>query len=220
MNISTRDNDNRIEKIFHKYLKNNFYNKQFSNYIDIKDINNQINGIDIILYDKNNNKFNIDEKLQITKINTPITKYTTQCFELKFLSRNKNLEFTNNYKKGWFLQENKTDFYLISYIEKGNIYNPLNTKLLLISKNNIYNLLDDYGYNIDYIIKLSVLMEYDKFYENVKNNGNKYIYFPNKPFWLCKSYNIPEHPINLIIRWNILEKYATKSFNLIDNLVA
>lgn len=39
-------------------------------------------------------------------------------------------------------------------------------------------------------------------------------------FGYMKSYNIPEKPINLIIRWNILEKYATKSFDLIGNLVA
>lgn len=139
---------------------------------------------------------------------------------MKFLSRDGNLNFTNIYKKGWFLDNNKTDFYLISYIEKGSINNPLNTKLLLISKDDIYNLLDDYGYDIYYIERLSDLMEYNDFYGDIKSNGNKYIRFKNTPFWLCKSYNIPEKPINLIIRWNILEKYATKSFNLIGNLVA
>lgn len=217
-NNSTRNKDIIIENKFHNYLKDNFYNK-FDNYIDIKDIDNQINGIDIIL-ENNNKKFNIDEKLQVTKINIPITKYTTQCFELKFLSRDGNLNFTNIYKKGWFLDNNKTDFYLISYIEKGSINNPLNTKLLLISKDDIYNLLDDYGYDIYYIERLSDLMEYNDFYCDIKSNGNKYIRFKNTPFWLCKSYNIPEKPINLIIRWNILEKYATKSFDLIGNLVA
>ena len=71
-NNSTRNKDIIIENKFHNYLKDNFYNK-FDNYIDIKDIDNQINGIDIIL-ENNNKKFNIDEKLQVTKINIPITK--------------------------------------------------------------------------------------------------------------------------------------------------
>lgn len=47
-NNSTRNKDIIIENKFHNYLKDNFYNK-FDNYIDIKDIDNQINGIDIIL---------------------------------------------------------------------------------------------------------------------------------------------------------------------------
>lgn len=54
-NNSTRNKDIIIENKFHNYLKDNFYNK-FDNYIDIKDIDNQINGIDIIL-ENNNKKF-------------------------------------------------------------------------------------------------------------------------------------------------------------------
>lgn len=216
-----RAQDHHAEQELSKYLdKNiypvvlNYYKKVYNNY-DVRgervvDRKNQLDGIDYRFTIKNNQNtiyINIDEKSQLYYMKKEIHTF---AFEIDSLQK-------GFISPGWlFDQDKKTNVYMLIYpksdkdLASVTINDFHDVECYLIDRNIIFNLLNDKGFTKEFCESYSSYIRNNgkDYYDD---NGNRYKYLAKdtndmlirEPYFTY-SYNIFEHPINLILLKNTL----------------
>lgn len=168
----------------------------------IKDAQEQ--GIDIVLKDKNEEKFYVDEKSQTTYLNDP---RPTFAFEISY-------ERDGVLKTGWLVDEKKnTNHYLLVYPMSETIltYKELQTfedidsaEILFINKEKLMSELYNLGITEELLVEKAANIEHEK-----ENNHLQIDEISKKFVTLYKSGHLNENPVNIIIRRTILDKIAS-----------
>lgn len=205
---SNWDYDYSQEAVITKYIYDNF----FVNFLDkkrkwtsqlIKDVKNQMDGLDIVSYVNPFMFSGTDVKTQATYINHPTDTF---AFELLF----------DNVKEGWLLNKNlKTVSYGLTWIWEARVnknvgYNDIYlTEFMLINKQRLLKLLADNGFTSDYLHRVAEFMvaynvdriKYgDKFREDINipdSDISNQISFVRSGF-------LKENPVNIVIKKSLL----------------
>ncbi|WP_353098002.1 hypothetical protein [Empedobacter brevis] len=201
MKLSSNWNkDLKKEAIIAQYLDIYFYsNPIFTNWIRIKKIELQKEGIDTIIDVSKYNITNgfVDEKSQIYYTNGGLPTF---AFELNYFNKqNKRIE-------GWLTDfKKKTEYYLLIWLTAKSNFSSLDEiykiEFALIERNKILNYLGTY--NLD-ITNLKL-----KGFEIAKSNLFRQEKIDNKDFWFTHSTQLKESPVNIVIKKSTLLKIST-----------
>lgn len=209
--MSRRKEDMKAEQLLTKIMDDWIWNRLYgvgniSKHTRETIKENQINGTDIWLHTKNNNKISVDEKAQLYYINQNLPTF---AFELGFIGQ------TGNIRDGWFVNDKlDTKMYMLIYpyattkdITKLD-YNSF-TKLdcILISKNIIWKELYKVGLTKEFLLEETKKMrEKGEIGRNFFSNINWCYLNMSDP----KKYS--ETPINIVIRKEKLLEMANQVF--------
>lgn len=106
------EEDLSCEQIINKHIETQFISTYFEEYEMISDLEEQKQGIDVKCKDNNGKEYNIDIKTQQAYINNPYKSFTLEIGE--------ELQYSDEFKKGWFIQDNQTTHYLFTWITKAD----------------------------------------------------------------------------------------------------
>lgn len=106
------EKDLSFEQLINKHIETQFIDFYFEDYEMISNLEEQKQGIDVKCEDSNGETYNIDIKTQQAYINNPYKSFTLEIAE--------ELEYSDEYKTGWFIQDNETTHYLFSWITKAD----------------------------------------------------------------------------------------------------
>lgn len=193
------ETDLQQEEILSKYL-DNIYNEKKLHFTRIDDLNQQHEGIDVVIY-YNSTEYYIDEKAQLHYINNDLPTFT---FELSYLKN-------NEIKNGWlFDKSKKTQYYFLVtgiFLKNGikllkNSKDIEQLKITSVNRKKLVNYLASIGLN-----EIN-LMEYDTGLRANNSFGKNYIseLNPKKEGLLYFTKELSEKPINLQLRLNHLVK--------------
>lgn len=200
------------ERLIADWLDKYFYNKfnvyevgskrveEVKNSSRIKDA--QSKGIDIVLKDKNQEKFYVDEKSQTTYLNKPRPTFS---FEISY-------EYKGVLKTGWLVDENKlTNHYLLVYpmSEKILTYKELKSfedigsaEIIFIGREELMSELYNLGITEELLVEKAANIKVDNEHLQIDEISKRFV-------TLYKSGHLDENPVNLIIRRSILDKVAS-----------
>ena len=192
--------DKRKEELFGNWLDNHFYIRMIGKYKSItrnSDATLQKRGVDVIIETNGGKTIYIDEKATLQYINKNIPTF---AFEI----RN-----TTSSAQGWLYNPNYvTDYYLLAWPNATDESIPnaesfFNTEVMSIKRSGVVQLLVDNGLTEGRILDLvqqyqSRLSETNKFEiaSGITLNFNQFL---------------AERPINVVVKKNILSRYADYS---------
>lgn len=223
-----RKRDHITEHNISKYLDKYFYSKIKEIDTNIEAIQRvytkeeQLEGIDVKIIQQSGDEILIDEKVA-TNYTTKLKKF---AFELDSYQSDKLVP-------GWLVSENKTDFYLLGWIDVVGdlVTNGLkiksdaiineedinNIELVIVTKKMIRDFLTENGYDVDKLIGLTndirqgkKKLEKDKYlYKNEYDRGIK-------DFHITKSEIKDENPLMVNIRKEKLIELGNKRLFIVD----
>lgn len=191
---TTRRFDTDQEHIINQFVNKYYFKKQYDNSNIVVDVDKQLKGVDIeadgLLFDL---------KAQASKINRP-----TDTFILE-------LAFANKEKKailGWFLQPNiVTDYYTFVWVN--HAYVDRNTRRIPSPEHidEVELMIVDRKKIKEYIQSIMGMKTMIHTLNEIWESGERYRYFADG-IKFCYSSNIPELPITLVVKKEILKKFA------------
>lgn len=162
----------------------------------------QKQGIDMVLKDKNEKLYFIDEKSQTTYLNNPLPTF---AFEISY-------EFKGEKRKGWLVDSNKeTSHYILVYPASDSIdsYKDLNNvedidfaEVLLINKNRLMTELYNLGIDENLLIESAGNIEIENKNVPIKGISKDFV-------GLYKSGKLAEKPVNLVVKRTMLDTVAS-----------
>lgn len=186
--------DFKKEGIVHEFLKTKFYiNSAIERYTSVTDVEYQKLGVDVVL---TSSKFGltdikIDEKTQTNYLGGGTSTF---AFEI---SSNGNL--------GWILKPKlETTHFLFNWLRTkdretlSSVEDIVRLEYCLISKESVRNMFVLHGINRQMV---SEILDYSI---NDKSGVDKIPHFGNDSWWVTKSNNIYEKPINIVFKKNEL----------------
>lgn len=216
---SHRKRDSLVEQEIAKFLDRTFYkSKIVSDSKRKKNTENQFDGIDIVVTipSLKNNELLLDEKSQSSDENIGKPK-PTFAFELSYIKRN-GIE-----NVGWFIDSSKkTQYYLLIWIPKVEIQTEIRSDRMCADFNekDLPALYEEEIIELDYCLversQVQLFLEYADFsieklrmkaneirkYAN--NTKEKIKIYENEWFSFVYSGQIPEKPINVVIKKSII----------------
>lgn len=187
--MGVREYDEHCEKVMAQFLDAKFYNEIGYDTIEhITDRARQVQGLDIIM-SREGVLYTIDEKAAIRYTDG---KLKTFALELSFLDRGGNM------RKGWLLDEKKTnEYFVFVWINKidgqliENVDSFKNVDVALVSKKKIMEHLESLGWSVHNLIQKDHNIRYNNDYElgDIKKHGCKFSY----------SERLFEKPINILL---------------------
>lgn len=219
MTVSSFKDDFEKEKLvadfLDKYLYDRLWDEEVFKYERVNNKKEQEKGIDIIyqLYDaKNANEETIfvDEKSATSYIDIDLPTFV---HEISFKSTNPN---TDKILDGWFVKEGlKTNAYLYNYIksEKGKKYikeyeDIKQIESIYVMKIKLKNELKKMNIDNDLLKEASKLIRKRKESKVSLSKLNLSKTVKDKNISLFHSYNLPESPVNLLLKKEFLKKNA------------
>ncbi|MCT7618539.1 hypothetical protein [Aliarcobacter butzleri] len=198
---NTYRKDLKKEKMLADMILDEFYSihlKDFQ-YERINDFERQYSGIDLIITDKNDNKYYIDEKAQLSYLNFTLPTF---AFELSYYK-------DNNKNEGWLFDEKKVTnkYFLINGIktEKNNINRYIDCKIYSVDRMKLINYLNKNGFTKENIYKIENEARFFLEQNTINNIENERfdIQF-NKKIKLTITNNLEEKPANLVINLDLI----------------
>lgn len=189
--------DKRKEEMFAIWLDSHFYKGLLKNYRKITrntDEKLQKKGVDVIIETYDRKIMYIDEKATLQYINK---KIPTFAFEIKN---------TTSGAQGWLYNPNYiTDYYLLAWPNAMDERIPdaesfIETEVMSIKRSRVIQILADNGLTEESILRLV------QQYHGQINTKNKFEIVPG----ISLNFNqfLAERPINIVIKKNLLSKYA------------
>jgi len=199
--------DKEAEEEVADFLDKYFYNKYFND--EVKRCNDdklQNEGVDVFVDDG----MVIDEKAAIHYYKEDINEASMPTFILELYFEKNGIPMD-----GWLYGDKykQTTHYLIMWLwvknKKVTCENIMKIEAVLVKKKDIITLLDNLGFPKERLKQIV---------SDVLNNGNFEIpEFKNlklKPFEVKQSTNLPEKPINLVVKRIVYEKVCEKIFTI------
>lgn len=198
---NTYRKDLKKEKMLADMILDEFYSIHFKNfkYERINDFERQYSGIDLIITDKNDNEYYIDEKAQLSYLNSILPTF---AFELSY--------YKDNHKnEGWLFDEKKVTnkYFLINGIktEKNNTNKYIDCKIYSVDRMKLINYLNKNGFTKENIYKIE--NEARTFLQQNTINGIDNERFDiqfNKKIKLTITNTLEEKPANLVINLDLI----------------
>jgi len=177
-------------------LLDSYYQKHLKQYCfeRISDLKKQLQGIDLILKDKNSGKpFFVDEKAQLDYVNESLPTF---AFELMYLKNNVQ-------KQGWlFDASKKTQFYALVtsiYSDEDDVFTSCN--ITFVNREKLIQHLEEVGLSqkrLERIISENHSIHGKLNLKQLNPKSEGYLFFSTK--------NKAEKPINLILKLDYLER--------------
>src|SRR6056297_1031298 len=177
-------------------LLDSYYQKHLKQYCfeRISDLKKQLQGIDLILKDKNSGKpFFVDEKAQLDYVNESLPTF---AFELMYLKNNVQ-------KQGWlFDASKKTQFYALVtsiYLDEDDVFTSCN--ITFVNREKLIQHLEEVGLSqkrLERIISENHSIHGKLNLKQLNPKSEGYLFFSTK--------NKAEKPINLILKLDYLIK--------------
>ena len=221
MSRSLRTTDMQGERIVKQFLIRYFYDlirkgrilDKIRNYSSIDQLEQQLQGIDTVLFLKNGDTLNIDEKCALKYINTALSTF---AFEIQWSRYGQKMT-------GWLIHEKlKTQYYFLMWIKGRPILDPLTGKILEKYNYIQHMTIDDLTAIELFAINKQVLLAYlskigitpEKMLAQadrmIKNNIEQATVTPDIKYFY--SGYLAEKPVNLVISKRLLRKLADAVF--------
>jgi len=178
------------------HLLDSYYQKHLKQYCfeRISNLKKQLQGIDLILKDKNSGKpFFVDEKAQLDYVNESLPTF---AFELMYLKNNVQ-------KQGWlFDASKKTQFYALVtsiYSDEDDVFTSCN--ITFVNREKLIQHLEEVGLSqkrLERIISENHSIHGKLNLKQLNPKSEGYLFFSTK--------NKAEKPINLILKLDYLER--------------
>ncbi len=212
------NSDLKESEIIGDYLDQYFYNKLVSDkvisgYHRNDDIQEQYEGIDVIVHNHGRNYY-IDEKAQAHYKDGPLPTF---AFEVSYLK-------DRRWKEGWLTSGKKNDFWLMIWPQISNsgkegfsIKAIEKLELMLIKVERMRQYLEAHNWSRDDILKFDYFLRtngHDK--ETGKVSAQVYEacgkrYDPGRFYWYTSAF-LEEKPINVVVRKNELKRIASSHY--------
>lgn len=210
------DNDLKDSQELHNFLDNYFYSDLTENHNNRKDyfftkfkrndnLQDDFNGIDLILYDQNNHPFYIDEKATLDYKNNP-KPLSTFAFELGSI-------INNHFSEGWLTNPSKkTNYYVLIWPHQNQkSSSPVFdfAEIMIIKRSDVLEILNQYKdslLNKDNIIDIVQNNNHNNMPFKYIQNSSRFEYRINKNIKLVHSLGKTESPLNVIISKELLVK--------------
>lgn len=207
MAYSNREIDMQQERKVVAFIQQYVFPHLYDNAEFIEDLERQLQGIDVIIYD-NNFTENLDIKAQASAryINNPVPTFV---HELLYTNKSKKDEI------GWFLKDLETDTYVFVWIhaakvnERGLLEEPqdiIDMELMFVDKVPLTEYLDSKGYTSDVLLERAQKMRKIGLYKKMSVLDES----DDDEMWLTYSAELRERPVNLVIKKRVLKKFSTK----------
>jgi len=208
--MSNWKNDINAESELKTFIMKNFKHCEISDKIKTVQLtdnsNDDFNGIDMKITNKNNEIFYVDIKAQLHYINKALPTF---AFEIDYYKDSK-------YKKGWLYGDKLTQIYFLvwpcaTHENNNNVKVEDFTKLfcMLILRKDLVNYLEEIGMNFDTFCKereIFIQMNTTEKHIREKSKGK------SDGIKLVLTKKLSEKPLNVVIGTDILEKIAFKKF--------
>lgn len=200
-----RKNDEKQEKIINSYLLENYFHRIAPSAELIFDRSLQVAGADVSITLDNGTKKYFDIKAQSSAryINDP---RPTFCLEISALSRYGSNEFD-----GWFIDDSLiTDYYTFVWIHNAKT----NENKQIISPNDIYKLevMTVSKQKLKkYILSQLGKLDLRQVADGMRKSGKRKIAIADG-IHFSHSPQLPEKPVNIIVKKSVLRKFALKDF--------
>lgn len=162
----------------------------------------QKKGVDIILKDRDEELYFVDEKSQTTYLNNPLPTF---AFEISY-------ELNGVKRKGWLIDRSKkTSHYILVYPTSETIdsYKELNNvddidfaEILLINKNKLMTELYNLGIDDKLLIESAEKLEIENKSVPIEGISKEFV-------GLFKSGKLAEKPVNLVVKRTVLDNVAS-----------
>lgn len=202
---TNRSEDKRLEGITNEFLEK-YYIPKMDEAEWVNDRDRQVRGVDIILTSAadglDHAKTDIKSAVKYSDRYLP-----TYSLELSFI--NKGLKE----QTGWLLDDRlETEYYLLLYPHSGKHYTDIKTvddidyiDYYLVKKEDILRFLLSRGYGKEELLDVSASMreEYDGGSKLIRESKSENFHF-------SLSGNMPEKPINVVVKRRVYDRYAIK----------
>ena len=203
-----------------KYL----LSKIFDKIENVEDIERQLKGIDVIIYDNGCDE-NLDIKAQASAkyINKPVPTFVQ---ELMFTTKDKSEHI------GWFLDDTLTDTYVYIWIhaantnERGLLDSPediIEAEAMFVDKAPLQEYIESKGYTREVLLQRARKLRKSGLYrQDSVIPGER-----DDEMWLSYSVDLVEKPVNLVIKKRVLKRFSTRHvrvtksgiFDIINDIV-
>ena len=186
-----------------KYL----LSKIFDKIENVEDIERQLKGIDVIIYDNGCDE-NLDIKAQASAkyINKPVPTFVQ---ELMFTAKDKSEHI------GWFLDDTLTDTYVYIWIhaantnERGLLDSPediIEAEAMFVDKAPLQEYIESKGYTREVLLQRARKLRKSGLYrQDSVIPGER-----DDEMWLSYSVDLVEKPVNLVIKKRVLKRFSTR----------
>lgn len=197
------------EAIVGNFLDKFFYSKGFSDFRRATSLDEQKDGVDVVVLNKEGELEVVDEKVQLTAFNKPTPSF---AFELSY-------EAFGERKPGWFYKENATKYYLLGYfnsvkedVKRLTNYNEIyEFEGLVVEKKVVQKFLESKGYNQENLLEKALELRNSKMSDNAKTGKREVL---EDGINLFHTTFLSEQPLNVVIHRKHLDKLAKMIFRL------